>query len=96
MITKQNFKTLVKECKEKLDKLGINSSKEYYLYSDEGGLFGNPKFFITDKKNNKIPYSTYHGKLTAHTIRIYIIGRLSCWWIGLQTDYSNEYKIVKL
>ncbi len=93
MITYKNICKVSEKISKDIKNLNLDYKNNYHLYSDEGGISGNPIFFITKKVNKKIPYSTHHGKMSLHTIKDYILGRLCTWQLGNNTDFSELYTI---
>lgn len=94
MSSNYNVVTIYENLSKLITTLNLKPNKLYHLYSDEGGMIGNPVFFISTKINDKIPYSTYHGKMDLRTIKNYIIGRLCTWYLAGNGDYTNKYKII--
>jgi len=85
---------LEKDLYEKIKTL--NSFKTYYLSCDEGGMFGLPRFNISNSKKLQNYHFEMIGKLSEKHILNYIIGRLLYWRYGLGVDYSKTNNLITI
>lgn len=70
----------------------LHYKEEYYLSSDEGGMLGNPRFKISNFKEDR-PHFRQIGKLYRDDIEKYILGRIITWKL-LNEDYSQKTTII--
>ena len=70
-------------------------AKSFYLYSDEGGIVGIPRFIISSKilKGSKYKHFERVGKMSIGNIGRYIVGRLITWYASIKIDYTESVEI---
>ena len=90
MITDSTIVAIDKNIRNRLKKL--DPHKRYALSSDEGGMMGNPRFNVNNRKKQK-PYFRYIASMYKNDIIEYILGRLTTWEIANKKDYSTSMQI---
>lgn len=82
----------------KTSELKLGYHKEYYLFADEGGMFGSARFIISDNPKSKDNFTRM--KMKGNDIRQHIIGRLIAFFticdcslnLCLDTRITKELK----